>query len=98
VRLVGVPHHLGCLARQSRTEDGLAERGPRRARTEVVGGAADDDLELPRGVGGEELLGHCCAGRGLGRGGVGGHRLDQALSSRRAVGVQVVEDDEPRVG
>ena len=52
----------------------------------------------PGGVGGEQLLGHRGPGGGLRRGRVGGHRLDEALAVRRAVGVEVVEHDEPGAG
>src|SRR5680860_1865922 len=98
VQLVGVTHHLRGLARDRRTEDRLSECGAGGARTEVVRCATDGDLDLACGMRTDQLLGHRRTSRRLLRGGVGPHGLDEVLSARRAVGVEVVEYDEPGAG
>ena len=98
VRLVGVAHDLGGLAAQRRDEDGFAEGGAQGGGAEVVRRAADGYFDVAGGVRGEEFFGHGGAGGGLLRRRVGCHGFDERCAVGWAVGVQVVEDDEPGAG
>jgi hypothetical protein len=62
VQLVRVAHHLGRPTGECPVEDVLAEGGGGRARSEVVGGAADGDIDLALLVGAEKNVGHGGAG------------------------------------
>ena len=78
VRLIEAAEPTGALSLDGRQEDEVAHRGVSAARTEVVGGPTDRDLDHARAVGGEELRGQVTASAVLAATGVAAVRPRRA--------------------
>ena len=95
VRRVGIADRPVGLAGDDRPEEPLSDDRVGGLRSEVVGGAGDDDRDVARRVGGHEPLGDPGSGRSLPVRGAVRQVLPHRGAAGRAVGVQVVDHCEP---
>ena len=96
--LAGVAHHLRPCTGQRRADHLVAEGRLRDSWTEEVRRSPIVDVQRSSVVRFEEFVGHLDTGARFRRCGVGWEVLGDGAAARRAVGVQVLEHDEPRTG